>query len=66
MKRCEEVERKLRFIESEIVREDIEISSCSFEEVDAPTQRESLEMETSVGVIEENIREVGNNFATLM
>ena len=66
MKRCEEVERKLRFIESEIVREDIEISSCSFEEVDAPTQRESLEMETSVGVIEENIREVGNNFAALM
>ena len=60
------MERKLRFIESEIVREDIEISSCSFEEVDAPTQRESLEMETSVGVIEENIREVGNNFATLM
>ena len=64
--RCEEVERKLRFIESEIVREDIEISSCSFEEVDAPTQRESLEMETSVGGIEENIREVGNNFAALM
>ena len=55
-----------RFIEAEIAKEEIEVANCSFEEVDAPSQRESLEMENSVNVLEENIREVGDNFAALM
>lgn len=66
VKRCEEVERKLRFIESEIAKEEIGVAGCGFEEVDAPAQRESIELETSVGTLEENIREVANNYAALM
>ena len=56
----------IRFIESEIVKEDIDVANCSYDEVDAPAQRESVELETSIGVMEENIREVGINFSALM
>ena len=66
VKRCEEVERKLRFIEAEVAKEEIGVASCGFAEVDAPAQRESIELETSVGTLEENIREVANNYAALM
>ena len=66
VKRCEEVERKLRFIEAEVAKEEIGVASCGFEEVDAPAQRESIELETTVGALEENIREVGNNYVALM
>ena len=55
-----------RYIEAEIAKDEIGVANCSFNEVDAPAQRESIELETSVGVVEENIREVGNNFAALM
>ena len=56
----------MRFIESEIAKEEIGVAGCGFEEVDAPAQRESIELETSVGTLEENIREVANNYAALM
>ena len=56
----------MRFIEAEVAKEEIGAASCGFQEVDAPAQRESIELETTVGTLEENIREVGNNYAALM
>jgi len=66
VKRCEEIERKLRYIESEIVREKIEILEDPTNATPAPAPREVTDLETNVTTIEENLKEVSDNFVSLM
>ena len=44
VKRCEELERKLRYIESECVKTDIVAAGCGYDEADAPALREVAEI----------------------
>ena len=66
VKRCEELERKLRYIEAEITKNDIGTAACGYDEVDAPVPREVVELETNIGDTEANIRESAENLASLM
>jgi len=65
VKRCEEMERKLRYIESEIVRDQLPISEEDFMSRPAPAPREMVELEASLKTVEENLREVTTNFTAL-
>ena len=55
-----------RFIESEIAKESLPTASCTYEEVDPPAPRETVDLEASVSSVDENVRESSNNFASLM
>ena len=66
VKRCEELERKLRYIESECVKTDIVAAGCGHDEVDAPAPREVAEIESNISEVETNIRESGDNLGSLM
>merc|ERR1711892_969879 len=57
VKRCEEMERKLRYVETEIVKEQIVITEESEANVPAPAPREMVELEASLTTIENNLRE---------
>jgi len=65
VKRCEEMERKLRYIETEIVKEQLEVT----EEADltraAPAPREMVELEANLTTIDANLREVNVNYVAL-
>jgi V-type H+-transporting ATPase subunit a len=65
VKRCEEMERKLRYVETEIVKEKIKIAEESEENVPAPAPREMIELEASLTTIENNLREVNTNYVAL-
>ena len=41
-------------------------ASCTYEEVDPPAPRETVDLEASVSSVDENVRESSNNFASLM
>ena len=55
-----------RFIESEIAKESLQTDNCTYEEVDPPAPRETVDLEASVSSVDENVRESSNNFASLM
>ena len=55
-----------RFIESEIAKESLPTDNCTYEEVDPPAPRETVDLEASVSSVDENVRESSNNFASLM
>lgn len=57
VRRCDEMERKLRFVEKEIKKEEIPILDLS-ENVPAPPAREMTEMETSFDNLENDLKEV--------
>jgi len=65
VKRCEEMERKLRFVETEIVKEKIVIAEESEANVPAPAPREMVELESSLTTIETNLKEVNTNYVAL-
>jgi len=64
VKRCEEMERKLRYIESEIVKEQLAVAEEASERR-APAPREMVELEANLKTVEENLREVNTNFKAL-
>ena len=65
VKRCEEMERILRFVETEIVREDITITEVREENISAPAPREMVELETVLTKTEADLREVNTNYVAL-
>ena len=65
VKRCEEMERKLRYVETEIVKEKIVIAEESEGNIPAPAPREIVELEASLTTIENNLREVNTNYVAL-
>lgn len=66
VKRCEELERKLRFVEKEILREQLDIPEADASEIPAPAPREMMiELESSLSNIEHNLSEVNTNFVAL-
>ncbi|XP_023320179.1 V-type proton ATPase 116 kDa subunit a-like isoform X3 [Eurytemora carolleeae] len=64
IKRCEEMERKLRYIETEIRREVIDIDQDEIEPP-APAPREMVELENSLTTVENNLKEVNTNYVAL-
>ena len=65
VKRCEEMERILRFVESEMIKEKIDIAEQREENIGAPAPREMVELETNLNTIETNLREVNTNYVAL-
>lgn len=65
VKRCEEMERKLRYIETEIVKDEIPINEESKDSIQAPAPREMTELEANLTTIESNLREVNTNYVAL-
>jgi len=65
VKRCEEMERKLRYVETEIVKEKITITDECEANIPAPAPREMFELEASLTTIETNLREVNTNYVAL-
>ena len=64
VKRCEEMERKLRYVESEIVKEEIVITEEQ-ENIYAPPTREMIELEANLTTVENNLKEVNTNYVAL-
>jgi len=65
IKRCEEMERKLRYVETEIVKEKLEMAEQEEGEVASPAPREMVELETTLSTVETNLREVNTNYVAL-
>lgn len=65
VKRCEEMERILRYVETEIVREKIEVAEAREETIAAPAPREMVELESELTTTENNLREVNTNYVAL-
>ena len=63
--RCEEMERVLRFVESEMIKEKIDIAEQREENISAPAPREMVELESNLSTIESNLREVNSNYVAL-
>jgi len=64
VKRCEEMERKLRFIEVEVLKENLSVVE---EEIEpgAPAAREIVELEQNLTTVENNLKEVNTNYIEL-
>ena len=65
VKRCEEMERILRYVETEIVKESIVITEVSEDAITAPAPREMVELETNLTKNETDLREVNSNYVAL-
>eukprot|EP00092_Neocalanus_flemingeri_P001102 GFUD01001175.1.p1 GENE.GFUD01001175.1~~GFUD01001175.1.p1 ORF type:complete len:874 (+),score=218.49 GFUD01001175.1:2161-4782(+) len=65
VKRCEEMERTLRYVETEIVKEKVGIADESEASIPAPAPREMVELEASLTTMENNLREVNINYVAL-
>ena len=65
VKRCEEMERILRYVETEIVREKVEVTEVREETIAAPAPREMVELESDLTTTENNLREVNTNYVAL-
>ena len=65
VKRCEEMERILRFVETEALKEKIEIPDQKEENFSAPAPREMVELESNLTTIETNLKEVNTNYVAL-
>lgn len=63
VRRCEEMERKLRYMEKEIVKEEIKMSPQ--ESADAPPPREMIDLEATFEKLETELREVTDNYEAL-
>ena len=55
-----------RYIESEIVKEDLEVDEDTAKEIPAPAPREITDLESNIKTIEENLKEVSDNYVSLM
>ena len=65
VKRCEEMERIMRFVESEMIKEKIDIAEQREENISAPAPREMVELESNLTTIETNLKEVNANYVAL-
>lgn len=64
VRRCDEMERKLRFLQKEIEKDEIPILDTG-ENPDAPQPREMIDMEATFERLENELREVNNNTEAL-
>ena len=64
VKRCEEMERKLRYIQREAIRDEIEVAEPD-ENPAAPAPREMSELETSLSNLERDLSDVNTNYVAL-
>ena len=48
------------------MKEDLDTDNVTYDEVDAPVPRVSVELDVNVTAVEENVRESGENLASLM
>lgn len=64
VRRCEEMERKLRFLESEIKKDGIKIPDTG-DNPDAPATREMTDIEANLERLENEMKEVNTNYETL-
>jgi len=62
--RCEETERRLRYIESQLVREGMEVP-VGDKATPAPQPREMTELEATVSTMESSLKTVSENFVSL-
>ena len=60
VRRCEEMERKLRYLEGEIVKEK-DIHVIEQDPVEAPKPKEMIDLETSLEQLEHDLQEVNSN-----
>lgn len=60
VRRCEEMERKLRFLEKEIKRANIDMLETG-DNPDAPAPREMIDLEATFEKLENEVREIGSN-----
>ncbi|KAJ8038581.1 hypothetical protein HOLleu_16044 [Holothuria leucospilota] len=60
VRRCDEMERKLRYLEKEVMKSDIPILDTG-ENPDAPAPREMIDLEAVFEKLENEIREVNSN-----
>lgn len=65
VKRCEEMERVLRFVETEALKEKIAIAEQREENISAPAPREMVELESNLTTVETNLKEVNTNYVAL-
>lgn len=65
VKRCEEMERKLRYIQREAIRDEVEISEPEPANPLAPAPREMSELETALSNLERDLSDVNTNYAAL-
>eukprot|EP00095_Tigriopus_kingsejongensis_P004409 snap_masked-scaffold93_size381549-processed-gene-2.18 protein:Tk04409 transcript:snap_masked-scaffold93_size381549-processed-gene-2.18-mRNA-1 annotation:"vacuolar proton translocating atpase 116 kda subunit a" len=65
VKRCEEMERKMRYIQRETMRDDIPLLETD-ENPRAPAPREMSELETSLTNLERDLSDVTTNYVSLM
>ncbi|XP_076309435.1 V-type proton ATPase 116 kDa subunit a 1-like [Tachypleus tridentatus] len=64
VRRCDEMERKLRFFEKEIKKDDIPVLDIE-ENVEAPQPREMIDMEAKFEKLENELKEVNTNAEAL-
>jgi len=64
IKRCNQMERILRFIETEVARDGIDVEQDEIEP-SAPAPREMVELENSLTTVENNLKEVNTNYVAL-
>ena len=64
VRRCDEMERKLRFLEKEIKRDDIPMLDAG-DSPDAPQPREMIDMEATFEKLEHELQEVNQNAEAL-
>ena len=59
------MERVLRFVETEALKEKIAIAEQREENISAPAPREMVELESNLNTIETNLKEVNANYVAL-
>ncbi|VDM53021.1 unnamed protein product [Angiostrongylus costaricensis] len=65
IRRCEEMERKLHFIEAEVLKDEVELKDYD-EHIPAPPPRSMLEMETNFEKLEEELLSINASSKQLM
>jgi len=65
VKRCEEMERKLRFMETELGKEKMSVPEDPDLSRAAPPPREMVDLEATLTTVESNLREVNTNYVAL-
>merc|ERR1711874_421388 len=65
VRRCDEMERKLRFLEKEIKKDDIPMMDSGDSGIDAPQPREMIDLEATFEKLEHELQEVNQNAEAL-
>ena len=65
VRRCDEMERKLRFLEKEIKKDDIPMMDSGDAGIDAPQPREMIDLEATFEKLEHELQEVNQNAEAL-